>query len=271
MVRRDIMKKIFSYFSEMSVARKAMYLFLVLLFMFLLSVSLAPVGKKSEFRHLVEKDTLFISGYNPVYCHPDLLPAVKEKAYKEALLKLATKDSIQLAVNLADSSLCLYINGIRIHRSQIVSFEQDKFLGSMPGMLVAGLFSHPQRITHEYATIVKMPVVERQAPKDTLEAAVNAWKPDTLIQQPAFLLLETEKGIDLFLEQEEDAEIREKWVRFKFHNRHFSRRTIEALRDFVTFGKQDYHPRVTIKIPAKDLRAIYRALPGEAYVALGIK
>lgn len=264
------MKKIFSFLREMSIARKTFFLFLVLLFIFLLSISLAPVSKKNEFRHLIEKDSLFISGYNPLYCHPDLLPYVKEKAYREALLKLATKDSIQLAVNLGDSIVCLYINGIRIHRTKIISSEQDQFLGSMPGIQVAGLFSRPMPITRHYATIVKMPVVERQAPKDTLEAATNAWKPDTLIQRPAFLLLETENGIDLILEQEEEAGIRDDLVKIGFNNMINLRRTIGSIRNFVGFRKQDYHPRIIIQLPAKDLRAVYRALPEKAFVAIGL-
>ena len=264
------MKKIFSYFREMSIARKVLHLFLILLFIFLLSLSLAPVSKKNEFRHLIEKDSLFLSGYNNIYSQPDLIEFLKEKSYKEALLKLAAKDSIQLAVNLTDSSVCLYIKGIRIHRSKISSIEQDKFLGSMPGIQVAGLFSHPIPIVSHYATIIKMPVVERQAPKDTLEAATNAWKPDTLIQRPAFLLLETENGIDLILEQEEEAGMHDDLVKFGFRNIINLRRTIVSIRNFVGFRKQDYHPRIIIQLPAKDLRAVYRALPEKAFVAIGL-
>lgn len=262
------MKKVFSYFGSLNIIGKIMYLFLILLFVFLISRALSPAGKYGEFKQLIEKDSLFLSGYNQIYSLPGMRAEVKEKAYKEGLLKLASWDSIQLAVDLADSAVCLYINGIRIHRSKIHSLKQDKFLGSLPGIQIAGLFSNPQHITREYASIIKMPVVERQAPKDTLEAATNAWKPDTLIQKPAFLLLETEIGIDIILEQTEEKGMHDDWVRFLFHNKIFCRHTIESLGNFIMYRKQVYHPRVTVKIPARDLRAIYRALPEEAYVVL---
>ncbi|MEE4256058.1 MAG: hypothetical protein V2I47_03390 [Bacteroidales bacterium] len=186
------------------------------------------------------------------------------------MLNLATKDSLQLAVDLADSSVCLHINGIRIHRSKIRSFDQGKFFGSMPGIQVAGILSRPLRITREYATIVKMPVVERHAPKDTLEAATNAWKPDTLIQRPAFLLLETEYGIDLIFEQEGEAGMRDDWMKFSFFSKICWRRSLESIGNYFTFSRQEYHPRIIMQIPARDLRAIYRALPREAYVVLRI-
>lgn len=264
------MKKIFSYFKHLSGPGKALYFFLILLFTFLILRSLAPAGKKQRLNQLIEADSLFISGYNTSYNHPDFLEYVKDKAYREALLDLATKDSIQLAVNLADSSVCLHINGVRIHQTRIRSFKQDKFLASMQGMQVAGLFSKPLRIIREYATIVKMPVVERHAPKDTLEAAMNAWKPDTLIQKPAFLLLETEHGIDLIFEQEGEAGMRDDWMKFSFFSKICWRRSFESIGNFFTFSRQEYHPRITMQLPARDLRAIYRALPREAYVVLRI-
>jgi hypothetical protein len=117
---------------------------------------------------------------------------------------------------------------------------------------------------------VKEPVVVRQAPKDTLEAVQNAWKPDTLIQNTAFLLLKLDHDIDLIFEQEEIISLHDKWQRFIFFNNQRLRYIIDAISGFIRFKKQEYHPGIYIQLPADELRAIYRALPVNAQISLSI-
>jgi hypothetical protein len=82
--------------------------------------------------------------------------------------------------------------------------------------------------------------------------------PDTLIQKPAFLLLHTEYGLDLVMEQDVNARFRDRWKQFTFHGR------IRLERIF----SREYHPAITLRMPADDLRAIYRALPRHARVVI---
>ncbi len=249
---------------------KALYLFIVLLFILLASIALAPMHKMHEFEGLVNTDSLYLEKYDPVFNQPEMRQLVKEKAYKEALLKLAESDSIQLVINLTDSTVNLSIKGVVIHRTKVASFDRDKLLNGMPLIQQAKLFSRPVTVQSQVATIVKEPVVVRQAPKDTLEAALNAWQPDTLIQNPAFLILSLEHGIHVIFEQAANPTLQDKWTRFAFYNRLIIRGSVQAVYRFFTFRKQDYHPAITIKMPVDDLRAIYRALPDHTLVVINL-
>ena len=70
--------------------------------------------------------------YDDIYNHPEMRPLIKEKTYKEALLKLAESDSIQLVINLSDSTVNLSIKGVVIHRTKIRSFSRDRIFKAMP-------------------------------------------------------------------------------------------------------------------------------------------
>jgi len=223
-----------------------------------------------EYENLVNSDSLFSENYMDLYDQPEMKLLVKEKAYKEALLKLSESDSIQLVLNLSDSTVNLTIKGVTIHQTKVGFIKRDQILQEMPLVQQVMMFSQPLAVSSQGASIVKEPVVERDAPKDTLEAALNAWQPDTLIQKPAFTIFSLEYGINLILEQEPNHTLRDKWTRFNFYNRLRIRSSVRAVYRFITFKKQEYHPAITIRMPADDLRAIYRALPDHTLIVITI-
>ena len=247
---------------------KALSLFLTIFFIFLVSVAMAPLHKMHEFESQVNSDSLFLEKYEDIYNHPEMRLLVKEKAYLEALLKLAESDSIQLVINGSDSTVNLSIKGMVIQQTKIRSLDIDKIFNEMSLMQQVKLFSQPLTVHSQYASIVKEPVVVRQAPKDTLEAALNAWQPDTLVQNPAFLILTADKGIHLIFEQEDNPTFLDKWKKFGFYSRLRIRSSIQAVSDFVSLKKQVYHPTITLTMPVDDLRAIYRALPNQIFVVI---
>jgi len=249
---------------------RVLYLFFTLFFIFLLTVAIAPLHKMQEYENLVHSDSLFLEKYDDIYNQPDLKLLIKERSYKEALLKLSESDSIQLVINLSDSTVKLSIKGVVIHQSKVGSFDRDKIFEKMPLIQQLKLFSLPLAVHSQHATIVKEPVVVRHAPKDTLEAALNAWQPDTLIQNPAFTIFSLDYGINLILEQEDNPSFRDRWTRFNFYNSLRIRSSFRAISKFARLKKQDYHPDITIKMPVDDLRAIYRALPNQAFVVINI-
>jgi len=248
---------------------KVLYLFLVVFFIFLINIAITPLHKMKELDSLVKSDSLFLKIYDSIYDYPEMRLLVKEKAYKEALLKLAESDSIQLVINLVDSTVNLCIKGVMMHQTKVRSFDRNKIFKEMPLIQQVKLFSQPLPVHSLYATIVKEPIVVRHAPKDTLEAALNAWQPDTLIQNPAFLILSVEHGINLIFEQEDNPTFHDKWKKFNFYNSLRIRSSIHAVSNFVRLKKQEYHPTI-IKMSVNDLRAIYRALPHNAFIVINI-
>ena len=235
---------------------------------FMISVALAPLHLMKEFESRVNSDSLLLDRYGAFQNRPDLKLLMKEKAFKESLLKLAENDSIQLVINLSDSTVSLSIRGVIIHQTKAKTVKSDRILENMPALQQVKLFSQALAVQDQFATIVKEPVVVRHAPKDTLEAVLNAWQPDTLIQNPAFLLLSAEHGINIILEQDNNPSFQDKWTRFIFYQQFRTRNTGRALSNFVRFRKQEYHPLIKAELPADDLRAIYRALPEKTLIAL---
>ncbi len=262
------LKKFVSWVRKLDRAEKVSCPLLLVVLIFLLTVALAPVHYMKEADRLVRHDSLFSRETDSVCLTPDISALAREKVYVEALLKLAATDSIQLSVNLSDSAVCLYMKGVKIHQTRIGEFRQDRLLGRLPALPYMEMFSKPLEISTQYATIVKEPIVVRQAPRDTAEAALNAWQPDTLLQNPAFLWLRAEHGISLVFEQEANPAFHDRWVRFRFYSHLRAHRAWEALSRFFTFRRQEYHPTVTIRMPVDNLRAIYRALPQHASVVL---
>ncbi len=230
----------------------------------------APLNTLRYYNESVISDSLFVERYDTLYDYQPVAPLVKEKIFKESLLKLSETDSIQLVVNLPDSAVSLYIKGVKIHQSKISFYQKDRLFGKLSVMEQVYMFSHPIQVVSQYSTIIKEPVFMREAPKDTIEAALNAWLPDTVIQDPAFLIMSAENKIDLIFEQENNLTRMEKTAGTRFNNRIKSRSFAHYLKTFITLKKADYRPRIYIKIPAEELRSIYRALPVNTYFVIKI-
>jgi hypothetical protein len=242
--------------------------FLLLVLIYLICAGLSPIYKRNALNRLTKVDSVFISTYDSHYNIPILVPLSRQLAYKKALLYMSENDSINLVVNLHDSVLHLTIKGVIIHTTMIRSFDVDPLLLHLANNTYHKIFSQPQRIIEENATIVKEPVVVRQAPKDPEEAAINAYHPDTLIQNPAFLRMKLDYNFHLVFEQDINTNWEDKKTAFLFRANYLLPRLIENLKAFFSFKKQAYYPTISIKVPVNDLREIYRALPANARVVI---
>ncbi len=197
----------------------------------------------------------------------ELQELIRDREFKQALTTLK-KDSIHLIVNLEDTLVGLFINGVMIHKVRVAEFSMDPVLLSLSNRAYLHLFSKPIRIQNDTATIVKEPIVVRQAPKDTIEAALNAYKPDTLIQNPAFWLVELPGSIDLIFTQVEDRTEDETRMRRLFFEYVNSRNQGERFSRFLKFKRAFAPVTILIPVPVGDLRAIYRALPEKGHVVI---
>jgi hypothetical protein len=231
-------------------------------------LKLAPINTYNQIDNLVKTDSAFGARYDSLGNIPELAPLVKEKLFKNALLLLSDSDSIQLVIDLVDSSACLYLNGVRIHRSPLQKFSTDKVMQQLPMMHYTYLFAAPMPIIFQNASIVKEPIVERHAPKDTAEAAQQAYKPDTLIQAPAFLEFGLNGNISLIFEQIENALPTDQKARKQFLNAIKKREFKQNMALLRQYKPAQHQPTIVIELPANDLRAIYRALPQNAFVVL---
>ncbi len=240
----------------------------MILLLFTLGYALAPVYRLKIYRNYSEADSVFISQYDPSYNHPDLEALLKDVAYMKASLKISSLDSIQMIVNLRDSSVLLCLHGVTLHETRVTGLVMDPFLESLPIREYLKIFSEPVRVDLQKATFVKEPIMVRHAPSNPGEALPDAFIPDTLVQRPAFFLLSLQPGIQVIFEQDINRGIRDHLTRLCFRFAIITGQKMGVLADFLCFKRQEYRPRIIIRLPAEDLRAIYRALPSHASVVL---
>ena len=260
-----------NYIKTLNWRSRVFFLVLLLLFAYLLSLSLGPQQKLMELHSYALADSVYANKYKKAWNNSELSDLVRRNTYLNALVELSEKDSIHLVADLVDSTLSLYISGVKIHEAPLSRIEQDRMFRKVSTFDYMKVFSSPLDVKEQVATIVKEPVVVREAPKDTLEASLNAWKPDTLIQKPAFARFRLQHSIDLIVEQEQVSVSREKWTRFAFHVSLGVKNTAKSLARFFTFRKQDYSAEIKVYTSAEDLRAIYRALPEKSSIVLNLR
>jgi hypothetical protein len=189
-------------------------------------------------------------------------------ALRKALLSLSKKDSMVLVVNLPDSSLNLFLNGVFIHNARIDEYTIDRFLKNLPLGLYLNQFSKPISIASSSATIVKEPIIEKEAPKTPDELIASLSTPDSLVYLPAYVKLTADNGINLFLEQTEDSIREERSIGNAFRSIHKSERRKEFINSLVGMSSYDYQPSLVVKVTKIELTSIYRALPQQTKVVL---
>lgn len=246
----------------------ALFFLGLILFTWLLCVALAPLHYSKQLENGSEADYAWTLKYDSAYLYPETDTLLRELIYRDALLNLSENDSIQLVLNLSDSTINLSIKGIFIHRSKYTSFTEDRIFKKLALLKAIQMFSKPLLLQSQYATIVKEPIVIRHAPKDTVEAALNAWEPDTLIQNPAFVSLIFDHNIHVILEQEGSETFLDKKGKFEFYYHLRMEKLKRSVNRFFSLQKQEYYPEIKIKMPVEELRAVYRALPNNTYMVL---
>ncbi|WP_258097484.1 hypothetical protein [Marinoscillum pacificum] len=239
------------------------YAFVGIVFIFLIYRKMGPVA---ELRRL-EKSKLLDSLSQDFYpmATSDL---AREFAFKKELLDQTQSDSIGLVINLNDSTVSINIHGVTLHSTKMSALAVDSWLTRLPDALYLHQYATSTSIGSVRSTIVKEPIVVRDAPKDPEEAAVNAYEPDTLIQNPAYLQFVLESNLQLIIEQDSGNTWLETTTRYKFFSAMYWHEFKTDLKGFLTFSQPSYTPSVRVKLPVSDMRSIYRALPARPVVVV---
>jgi hypothetical protein len=132
---------------------------------------------------------------------------------------------------------------------------------------ILSMLATPLTISRAFATIKKEPVLIQMAPKDTSEYKPDIM-PDTTITEPVNYILETDKGVRIYIYQEENTKIEDKISQFKFDLNYRIKDTWSALKKVAIFKIPEYHPFIKIKLPRTDAKIIYRAIPKKGQIAV---
>lgn len=189
--------------------------------------------------------------------YPEMLELIKDKAYLEARLSIGKSDSVLLEINLPDSLVRLSINGVAIHAVNIDKFDVNQLFNSLSPTTYYENMRRPIAIKEQISNIVKEPIINKKAPKDTIEAALNETLPDTSLLHP----------IDVKLITVNDWVVSVSASDFIIDNRDI---TEYSFFELLTgkYLKAVEQPEIKIMIPNADILVIYRAIPQSAHVVL---
>jgi hypothetical protein len=191
----------------------------------------------------------------------------REKAWLQSKIIMAETDSISLALNLADSTAKLEINGVSVLKSKIATKKISKVFYKTDEYALSAILASPFIIHTYIGTIEKDPIMIKMAPKDTSEYKPDII-PDTTNLAPVNYMLEMENGIRLYVYQvsgkEEGGQINFLWFDIKDRFRNLR----DILKSIIGLKVPKYHPFIKIKLPKDEARFIFRAIPQHGQVAV---
>jgi hypothetical protein len=195
------------------------------------------------------------------------LKLMKQKAFLQSRVVMAESDSIYLTINLADSTANLEISGVIVHKSKMSSVKISSILSGANENAVLSMLSVPLTIVSSLATIKKEPVMVKIAPKDTSEYKPDI-VPDTSLTEHVNYILEMNRGIRIYIYQEENAKFSDKMDQFVFDIKARLKDTWNSLKRVAVLKVPEYHPYIKMKLPRSDAKIIYRAIPKNGQIAI---
>lgn len=233
----------------------------VLLLLSMFHLASAPVNKLKEWKTegTSSEPTEFVKGLDSLQ---------RQIAYKKALLALPKKDSINLVLNVPDSTLGLFINGLSIYRVKLTEVDLDPLLSRLNEEEYWNQFSKPLLVDTSRASIVKEPIIEKTAPKTQEEFLASVSQPDSVVYEPAFIQLTLENGIELFIGQHDETGRLDRKVKRQFYAPERWSGIKSLFRSVFTFKALEYRPKISLEASNVELTSIYRALPEQPKVVI---
>jgi hypothetical protein len=230
---------------------------------------LGRANTRQEMRNNYSYRPLPKEQFNPAILNDSTyLSLLKEKAFLQSMNLMAATDSIYLIINLRDSTTAIGISGVNVHSARISWFRSSSLINKGDRSIVLNMLSQPLAIDSAVATILKEPLMEKIAPRDTSEYKAEIIIPDTTQVEQVHILLCMKNGTRIMISQDESATHAELISRFMFDVKIRFADFIEAVKSVAIFKVPEYHPFIIIRVPRDDVRIIYRALPVKGQVAV---
>lgn len=192
-----------------------------------------------------------------------------DEAYWQARLKLAQSNAIQLAIDLRDSVVSLDIRGVSVHQAKIHKFKISRAIkrmeaqGRLHPWLVNGF-----TLQKELATLPKAPIRIKEAPKDTIEASESAGEELEIENRDVHFTWHFDRQLTVFVEQVQTPSLAGMLSKAWYNFRRSVGGAGETLLNLVQLKLPRHRLWIELELPRDDAKAIYRALPKNAGLAL---
>jgi hypothetical protein len=205
----------------------------------------------------------------------DLFTQLKEKAWFESRIKMASSDSIGLSIDLEQHRIQLELKGVVILSSKIRDSSISGFFRKLDGNVYFTMFGSPLTIQQFKSSIPKNSFKVVQAPKDTIAAqaaADAALKKDSLENENVFWTVKLDRNFDLNIQGIDSVADAQKKYEFGkgFEYERKLKNIANSFQHILKFTKPSYTPEILISIPENEAKAMLRALPRNAMVTIKI-
>lgn len=188
-----------------------------------------------------------------------------EQAYLLSRLDMATSDSIGLGVDLTDSVATLEIRGVPVRRCKITRFTVP---GGLQRREAVYWLSTPFELREAAASLPKAPIRVRKAPSDTIEAKEKA-EPDIPIEKrDVYFILHFDKNLSLAVAQTQPTSAIGWLHRVGYLLERGWLPVAEDLSALAHLKRPTARVHMRLEMSREDAKAIYRALPTHANLAL---
>lgn len=192
-----------------------------------------------------------------------------EEMFLQSRLLQAKTDSIGLVLNLVDSSLSLSIRGVIVRECQIYDFKLSRsFKHLKVNHNLFNWLARPFILQQDWATIPKVPIKIRKAPKDTIEAKKYKLEPVTLDKPDVHCTMQFDRHLLIRIHQIESNSVWGKIRKGYLNIRLYFSRIMHTLQAFLHFNMPHHSVWIELKLSRNDALAVYRALPNHAALAL---
>lgn len=203
---------------------------------------------------------------------PSLIDLMKEKAWVESRIKMASGDSIGLSIDLGKQLLQLELKGVVVMSTKIRDYSTSGFFKRMDGNVYFSMFGTPLTIQKFESSIEKNPFKVVQAPKSAEEAEASVAVNDSLPKENVFWTVKFDREFELNIQGIDSISESESKYRLGkgFEFKRDLKNIFNSFKHIVQFKKPIYTPEILIAIPENEAKAILRALPRNASVTIRI-
>jgi len=224
-----------------------------------------PIKQVKEFNITYADSTLYSEDEKVILLDDNFSSLKIKEAFLQSRLSMAKSDSICFSIDLVDSLLMLEVKGVVIHEAKITKIDISRFFSRVDNEALIKFLSESFIIGSKNATIEKEPYILKKAPKDTIEAATQIFTPDTLAQEIICMTMLFNKNLLLEINQSEEKpehknisyNIKTKVQSFKY-----------IINRVFDYKSPTYIPKISIELPKRDIKSIYRAIPYHSQMAL---
>lgn len=192
-----------------------------------------------------------------------------EEAYLKSAIDVAKSDSIYLALDLRDSTLALAIKGVPIRSCKLHNF---KVCNGIRYLKSSGLLPYwlepPFALEQQWASITKIPIQIKKAPKDTSEASESTETPEPVKPHDVHIKLKYNRGLTVHIDQIQSVSIRSLPRKIFYWLRSSAGHLTESISSLIRFQPFKIQLCIFLELSQADAQAVYRAIPQNANLIL---